>query len=295
MPELAELRLTADYINQESKGKTFFSIKKNPNHKGEDLFKDIDFPFTINAKSRGKELMIEISTSPEFATEENIKVQHLMMGMGMSGYFKWIDDGSIEKHAHLKFFTEGGCLAFIDVRRFGKWKWGYWSSDRGPDPTTQHESFVGSILSNLSHRDFNKPINEILMNQRWFNGIGNYLRAEILYRADINPFMPARDAIKIAPEILNLCKSIPETAYLLGGGELKDWVNPFKFDTIDDVKIGWKEFMKCYGKPGMSTMIDNNGKGRRFWYNPKWDIGDSNWCHYSGMPSPSAYIKNNKK
>ena len=41
MPELAELRLTADYINKSANGLKFVNIKKNPVHKG----KDIEVPF----------------------------------------------------------------------------------------------------------------------------------------------------------------------------------------------------------------------------------------------------------
>ena len=37
MPELAELKLSAQYINEECEGKTFTSIKKNPVHKGLDI------------------------------------------------------------------------------------------------------------------------------------------------------------------------------------------------------------------------------------------------------------------
>jgi len=287
MPELAELRLTADYINQEAKNRIFSGVVKNPEHKGEEV--EIDFPFIIEAKSRGKELMLTISTAPEFVTDQ-VEVKHLMMGMGMTGYFKWLQPGAIEKHAHLMFKTESGTLAFVDVRRFGKWKLGFWNKDRGPDPTQQFQDFVRNIKNNLHKKDFDKPICEVLMNQKWFNGIGNYLRAEILYRMDINPFMPAREALTKHTSIYSLCRTIPETAYLLGGGELKDWKNPFQFETLEDVKLGWSEFMQCYGKPGMAAMIDNNGKGRRFWYNPKWQqINEETWCHYSGMPSPMAY------
>ena len=40
-----------------------------------------------------------------------------------------------------------------------------------------------------------RPICEVMLDQRFFNGIGNYLRAEILHRAGIHPFAPARDII----------------------------------------------------------------------------------------------------
>lgn len=38
------------------------------------------------------------------------------------------------------------------------------------------------MLKNLDDKAFDKPICEALLNQKFFNGIGNYLRAEILYR-----------------------------------------------------------------------------------------------------------------
>lgn len=261
MPELAELRLTADYINKVVKGKTFHAVKKNPAHKCPEIATDINSPFVIEAKSRGKELMIQISTAPEFATPENMEVRHLMMTMGMSGHFKWIKDNSTEKHSHLIFETGEGALHFVDVRRFGKWKWGYWNKDRGPDPTLQPKDFLVNVLDNLNHRDFKRPIHEILMNQRWFNGIGNYLRAEILYRLDVDPFISAKEAIIECPKILELCRLIPETAYLLGGGQLKDWKNPF-----GEENLSWSSFMKCYGNSKMSKIQDKNG--RTFWYDP---------------------------
>jgi endonuclease VIII-like 1 len=267
MPELAELKLTADYINQEGNGRIFSKIKKNPVHKGADIFEEIDFPFVLSAESRGKELMLKISQVP--TNQDGSKVFYLMMGMGMAGHFNWVPPGTISKHSHLKFVAEDGSLDFVDVRRFGNWKWGFWNKDRGPDPTEQFQDFVRNIKDNLHKKDFDKPIHEVLMNQRWFNGIGNYLRAEILYRVDVNPFISAREALTQHPEIFTLCRMIPTQAYLLGGGELKDWKNPFQFETLEEVKMGWKEFMKCYGNPTMATVIDKGG--RRFWYDPKWN------------------------
>lgn len=44
------------------------------------------------------------------------------------------------------------------------------------------------------------------MDQRFFNGIGNYLRAEILYRLKIPPFEKARTVL----EALQQCRPSPE-------------------------------------------------------------------------------------
>jgi len=47
MPELAELKLTAEYVNKMAEGKVFHRVAKNPEHKGEEI--TINFPFVIEA------------------------------------------------------------------------------------------------------------------------------------------------------------------------------------------------------------------------------------------------------
>jgi endonuclease VIII-like 1 len=262
MPELAELKLTADFINRVVKDKVFHSTWKNPVHKGKGVF--ISFPFEIEAKSRGKELMLEICTARDFATPDNFDCLHLMMTMGMAGHFQWCDGNERPKHTHLSFVCGEGELCFVDVRRFGRWNFGYWNEKRSADPTTDFPSFKQKILENLQLRAFDKPIHEALMNQDFFNGIGNYLRAEILLRLDRNPFQSAREVIQKNPEVLDLCRDVPATAYKLGGGRLKDWKNPNGEAEPDT----WEDFMRCYGRKGMEKITDSNG--RTFWFDPKW-------------------------
>jgi endonuclease VIII-like 1 len=87
-------------------------------------------------------------------------------------------------------------LAYCDPLRFGSWA----AADfdvlkRSPDPTTEFEAFRRNILINLRKSAFDKPICEVLLQQQYFNGIGNYLRAEILHRAGVEPFTTARDSL----------------------------------------------------------------------------------------------------
>lgn len=282
MPELAELKLTADYINFNSNGIKYVGIKKSPEHKGLEV--NVPFnKFTIVAESRGKELLLWFK---DFSSD---KFMTLQMTMGMSGHFQVTNTGQEPKHAHLKFFRKDGTtLSFVDVRRFGNWKQGItWKDNRGPDPTTEPREFFLNIMTNLTNKAFKKPLYEVLMNQKWFNGIGNYLRAEIVYRAeDVDPFLPAAQQIAKYPKILKLCTDIPMLAYAKGGGSIRDWDNPFGSDAIQE------KFMLCYGNKTMDNRIDS--KGRRFWYDPKWnapihrdDLKD--WDYYSGLPSPLAY------
>ena len=273
MPELAELKLTADYINKTAKGKTFKKIKKNPEHKWKPLEQQNQF-FEISAESRGKELILYMDQYP------------VRMTMGMSGYFRLTKTGKEYKHSHLIFeSTCGWSLSFVDMRRFGKWWPGQdWSKDRGPDPTLDFEGFVKNITDNLDNRAFNKPICEVLLNQKYFNGIGNYLRAEIIYRIqELSPFTEAREAIKKYPRLLELCKYMPELAYVSGGGKIKDWNQTVNEPTM---------FMQCYGNKEM--VREKDGTGRTIWYRPEhqWiKIKDENWDYYSGLPTPAYYGK----
>ena len=65
------------------------------------------------------------------------------------------------------------------------------------------------------------------------------------------------------PKLIELCTIIPRKAYSLGGGQLKDWENPFKTD-----KEKMEKFIKCYHNSAMAWCKDKNG--RRFWFDPIW-------------------------
>lgn len=282
MPELAELKLTSDFVNEASSSIVYTSVKKNPEHKGQEL--DIPFKYwRLSAESKGKEIVLTIKCDD---TGQAIPIR---ITMGMSGHFQVTNTGQEPKHAHLKFYRKDGTtLSFVDVRRFGKWTQGAaWNEDRGPDPTSDFDAFFLNIMTNLTKRTFRKPLYEVLMDQKWFNGIGNYLRAEIIFRAEnVDPFLPASQQIAKYPKILELCRDIPMLAYAKGGGSIRDWDNPFGSDAIQE------KFMLCYGNKTMDTRIDP--KGRRFWYDPKWNVPMhrddlKDWDYYSGLPSPSAY------
>jgi endonuclease VIII-like 1 len=258
MPEISEVRIMSEYINQVSQNKTFINIKKSEVSKIKtNLDSDWSAGFKLKSESRGKELILMLEGFNK----------SLLTNMGMSGNWVFIKNKIIPKHAHLIFETnDGASLCLVDVRRFAKWKWSEtWSENRGPDPVKEYLKFKENILDNLNKKDFQKPIYELMMNQKYFNGIGNYLRSEILYRVNDNPFLDSKEFITKNPNLFDVCKDVILESYVLGGGQLKEWVNPFNED-----KITFSEWLKCYGKKNMSTIIDKNN--RKFWYNPKFDL-----------------------
>lgn len=257
MPELAEVRLMSEFFNDATQNKKFKSIHKSKESKVKtdlSLTPKESTGFSVSAQSRGKETLITISGE----TEMLLKVTY-----GMSGYWASVPDSTkIPNHSHLMFeAVDGSLVCLVDVRRFAKWSWVEgWSANRGPDPTTEFELFTQNIIKNLHKKVFNKPICEMLMDQKYFNGIGNYLRAEILHRADVSPWMPANTALYKYGKILELCKTIPLESYVIGGGSIKDWKNPY-----GNQKISMNQWLKCYGK--LESAVDQTG--RRIWFDKK--------------------------
>lgn len=255
MPELAEIKIMSDFINKTCKGIDFTSLSFSPSavKRGLSIIQDSDLQiFSITAESRGKELILSIIQGGQLYMK-------ISCSMGMSGYWDFCEPDSRPKHTHMAINSVSGkLLCLVDVRRFARWKiTESWSINRGPCPVKQFEEFKENIESNLHKKEFDKPIHLVLMNQLYFNGIGNYLRAEILFHASQDPFIEARTAIKTNPSILDLCSQLPKEAYILGGGQLKDWDNPFAVPAG-----GFREWIQCYGKSQRIT--DKNG--RTLWY-----------------------------
>lgn len=255
MPELSELKIMSNYINNKSTGKIFINLRKSAVSKVKTSMKLPFDSFMITSMSRGKELKLKLVSSKNEETS-------LICSMGMSGNWQMTKTGEEPKHAHLMFDTlDRHTLSLVDTRRFAKWRWGDWHQGRGPDPTYEYTAFIDNIYKNLDHKTFQKTISEVLLDQKWFNGIGNYLRSTILFYGDQCPWDSAKDAILKNPIILQLCKDVPLMAYTLNGGQLKDWVNPFNLNSNDF--SNWVFYYKG------SSCID--GSGRRFWFDPKWE------------------------
>merc|ERR1711997_64296 len=147
-----------------------------------------------------------------------------------------------------------------DYRRFGKWEInGEWGKDRGPDPISNYEDFRSNILNNLEDVAFNGPICETMLNQKYFNGIGNYLRAEILYRCSVPPFDKARDVLSTLLSGNSETKIEP---MVQSSGTLEMFDNEANHDPVNEnIFTNW---LRCYSKPGMDNIVDKNG--RTVWF-----------------------------
>ena len=265
MPECAEIKIMTEYINDCTEGYTFTSMEKSKETKvpckvwGRGIW-----PFEIKATHRGKEMILDMGTDK------------LKASMGMSGHWRLTTKADMYKHTHLWFERDDGMiLGLVDVRRFAKWSWCFdWGAKRGPCIMTEPEEFDKHIQNNLHKKKFQKPICEVIMDQSYFNGVGNYLRAEILDRIDCSPFMAAREYIINNPQLTTVVYEVVWESYLAGGGELKDWNNPYttgyargRINKKMKVKSysSFRDWLQCYQKK--ANVID--GTKRRFWFDQK--------------------------
>jgi formamidopyrimidine-DNA glycosylase len=264
MPEIAEIRWMSDFINQISEKNSYVSCNIAENCKVKTDMSLFPGLFNLKAKSRGKELMLEVPQIPQLK---------LMFSMGMSGTWAFISRNSpsenkedLMKHARLWFDTpSGGHLILHDARRFAKWSWKKnWSANRGPDPIDEYDEFINNIYSGYNSKAFSTyTVASMMLSQKYFSGIGNYLRSTILYHADVNPFQTMDSLLEhsLHFRFLELCKSIPIIMYQKNGGQIKNWKNPFGYDPdrIEDI-IFYQEGYSC-----------KDESGRTFWFDPKWE------------------------
>lgn len=255
MPELAELKIMADYINQNVKDKTFkkiYHVEKGNIPVDSNLIEN----FKVESISNGKELILRA-----YHDDADLKFS-IFMGMSGNWLFTPTETWSDRKFTRLRLdTTDGNSLLLYGLYMGPKYRLGGFTGvKRGFDPTKEFDSFKKEVMSNLDKKVFDKPICEALLDQKYFNGIGNYLRSTILYYLDVNPFETARTIIKSYPQVLEMCKDIPMKAYELNGGQLTDWKNPFDTD--------FEEFKKwVFYQKGISC---KDKTGRTFWFDEKW-------------------------
>mgnify|MGYP006433763769 CR=1 FL=1 len=268
MPEHAEVRLNADLLNTISnRGALINKIQVNPviKHNRQDLdemvFGKDRSPIVFSAESRGKELAIDF--------EKGNSIQRMVFTLGMSGAFGVREEPSFENHDHVwfQFSNSPQTLVYNDVRRFGRWDFRTWKDYRSPDPVFEFDAFKENILNNLDSKPFtNKDIGSVLMNQKYFNGLGVYLVSTILYHTNQNPFQNAAKAIQENTEILPYCKFACEFAYRHQGGQFSTWKNPFE-GLESEVELNQDFAEWKYYKDGLSCKTKSR---RPLWFDPKW-------------------------
>ena len=131
------------------------------------------------------------------------------------------------------FFEDAEPLYFTDIRNFGTLK--VVNSVRelnkklkslGPDVLSP-SGMDASIFRKRFLSKPNKTITECLMNQSVISGVGNYLKAEILYASQISPHRLCKDITsKEYGTLFDACYWLPRLSYKMGGATLTTYRQP---------------------------------------------------------------------
>lgn len=177
--------------------------------------------------------------------------------LGMSGkLLSAVPEFVPDKHDHLVLVMSRSALVFSDYRMFGKVRLAKgqtltkgqtlpeWWTHLPPQP--QDPAFDLAHFQNILQRSPNRPLKALLLDQKYFPGIGNWMADEILWRA------------RLHPASIGKCLSLPDHRRLFHS------IKEVCRDALEVIGTSW-------GKPPDSWL-----------FNHRWKKGGV--CPYSGKP-----------
>lgn len=198
MPELAEVEYFRKIWNP-GVGKKILRVHVNAGSRvfrGEPagaMISGIGGTSLLDSQTHGKNLLFSFS-------------RQIWLGghLGMTGELLCVSPDHVAgKHDHLVLYQKRHALIFRDPRMFGRLR-----IEQGKLPPTWWRELPPAILSSgfsvtrlklalAKHRKI--PLKALLLDQRFFPGIGNWMADEILWRVGLHPAMPAGE---MPPQII---------------------------------------------------------------------------------------------
>lgn len=254
MPEGPEVRRSADWLSQQLAGKKIinaFAGKRgryvlNP----PEGFKE----FLGELAGRGAARVVEVNCKGKFmwwkldfnrkmtGPERSEEPWYLWITYGMSG--QWSSDET--KHAAFGInyndtgstvdsqggFVQPESLYFNDIRHFGTLKFVNSTAAHTKKLATLGPDVLRDPLTTLEfatrlNKRMNRTIAEALMDQSVVSGVGNYVKAEALYLAELSPHRVVSHLLldeieRLRQQVVNVVKA----SYATGGATFSTYKNP---------------------------------------------------------------------
>lgn len=238
MPESPEVKVITDQLHQKLTGHTVTSFQILGGRFSKENISSLEeirdyLPLKIEyIKCKGKFIYWKLGYD-----------WFLWNTLGMTG--EW--SSTKTKHAAFSVCFNDNIIYFNDIRHFGTIKF----SQGEKELAAKLNSLGPDILSEPPSRDefykiihrYDKSIAEILMDQKILSGIGNYIKAESLYRAKISPWRSASSLSKKESESLyEALRDVVQSSYSLGGNSLKDYKD------VNGKEGSYSNFLLVYGK-----------------------------------------------
>jgi DNA-formamidopyrimidine glycosylase len=187
MPEKPEVQHTADCLKEILCGTTLSKLKFNGQSRQakhelnnyDELCERLPLPIR-KVWSKGKKIIIRLAGDV-----------YIMSSLSMEG--KWLKKKGDHSHLWLQL-EDGRKIYYDDSRHFGNIDI-YLSRDEldtklnkiGPDLLLDDVDIDLWLSIVRNKRLRHMKIGDFVMEQKYFSGVGNYIRAEALYRAEVNP------------------------------------------------------------------------------------------------------------
>ena len=160
--------------------------------------------------TKGKLLVFSFKPADELGIDV-----HVLSTLGMTGWWHLSDNDVVfptkaapekiaaynPKHARLRLWFRDRSLIFTDPRNFGTFKLTTIAGVRqklremGPD-IALHSMVPAEFWPRFEKYAKNRTIAEVMLDQRVFCGVGNYMRADAMYMACVDPRTPALELTK---------------------------------------------------------------------------------------------------
>ncbi len=232
-------------LHEKLKGKWLQSIQVNKKSRyakvgGIEKVERIPFPLRVaRIYAKGKKVIFECAT---FVDGFNV---YLLSTLAMSGRWQY-EEG---KHSGIELVFDEGSAFFEDQRHFGSLVICFGESELnlslkavGPDLLSENISFEDYNLVISNKRIRTKQICSFLLEQKYFSGIGNWVRAEVLYESGIAPFRTLESLTLEEKKLLHTNSSkILREAYTKKGLTIINYISPDGEYGTYDVKVYMKD------------------------------------------------------
>lgn len=241
MPEGPEIKIIADTLNDILGEKGYIienvSIEQTSKYSGKEFapnFTSITGRRLGNIMPYGKKIIF---------TMEDSEFPMMISSLGLEGHWIIIDDfNTAKKYPHVSFIfslrNEAMKVVFLiyaDSRHFGLLsiakntdEYNFLMKDVGPSWLQEEIKFKDfySMLHNSRFKS-DKKIVDFLVEQKYYSGIGNYMRSEILYLAKVSPHRSLNTiSVKEAEKIYDSIYVVIEDALKAGGHTLHSYFTP---------------------------------------------------------------------
>lgn len=256
MPEGPEAHVISDMLSSSLMGRTIKSVEIDPRYTAyyDDLNPKVAGKKIIEVSSRGKKVLFTLADGEVLRTS-----------MGMTG--RWLFREA--KHTNLVLTLEDGeqlyfdqSRPFGDVRLFSDME----EAIEGVGVDIINDGISDEAWETALERMKNRQLVSFLQEQRYFAGIGNYLKSEILYCAKLFPSRKVSSLTAGDKEALRKCiVDIARESYHYNGLTIENYLAPDGSRGCYPVKVyGRKE-----DDERNAIKVDKFADGRSTYYVPK--------------------------